>query len=101
MKSPGLELENEKQFRKISSITKEEMYEIWEIVWGYKFHHNGQIIQFEENDWLPKRFVMLSGVERLGIRVDGKVWADSDLIPHSFYYEKVEQWFIDNNFVVG
>jgi hypothetical protein len=70
--------------RPLSSMTEEEMKEIWKIIFHRDFVGNNIIWFNKESNSSAKRWVLSSGVERLGIEMTGHIWADSDL--HHFKY---------------
>lgn len=65
--------------RRLEDMTEEERKQIWQLIIGRSFPNTGDVRWFEENHSSAKRWVMMSGVERVGIEMTGKVWADSDL----------------------
>lgn len=52
----------------------------------------GSAIKFDKTDTSPARAVFYSGVERLGIYFDGRVWADSDLQRVELDQTKVQEY---------
>ena len=64
----------------ISKLTVQESAGLWDIVMPAKYRpFKGTPIRLVANNDTPERFVLMQGVERLGIHFDGHVWADSDL----------------------
>lgn len=83
--------------RHISSMTNEEMHELWANIFGREFN-NGRIHKLPAQGSLPARYVLCSGLERLGIEADGSVWYDSDLNPGRFNQHVVTLWLIRKKF---
>lgn len=86
--------------RPLSDMTKEERKELWKLVFNREFGVNGNI---QLRDHLPTpsgrtRWVLMSGVERLGIQFDGKVWYDSDLQHWNFSQHEVTRWLLSKHF---
>jgi len=67
------------QLLPLSDITEEEMKELWHIVFKRPFHPTGRILSSYLQDKKNPRWILMSGVERLGIQLNGDIWADSDL----------------------
>ena len=79
--------------RHISTLTPMEGAGLWEAVMPYGHKpFIGHAIHFEANDTAPERVVFMSGVERLGVRFDGKIWADSDLEPMELDNDKIVEY---------
>jgi hypothetical protein len=70
--------------RPLSDMTEEERSEIFKMVFGREFPSNGGIRFIEKTRIDPSRWVLSSGVDRLGIELDGTVWYDVDLHIHRF-----------------
>jgi hypothetical protein len=89
--------------RHLSSITKDEMKQLWTIVFNRPFGINGDIRFYDSlaKESKPKdisRWVLWSGVERLGIELDGKIWADSDLQHWRFNQHEVTRFLLSKHF---
>ena len=84
------------QFRKLSSMTEEEMKELYFFV--FKKHFVGDNITHRDIDKKDERWVLWSGVERLFIYKDGDVGADSDLHHYRVNPPKVMDWQIKKGF---
>jgi hypothetical protein len=85
--------------RPLSSMTDEEMKEIWQIVFGKAFRETGQIVWFDKEDRsTSKRWVLMSGVDRLGICLNGDVWADIDLFNYKFNPHSVTHYLLSRGF---
>jgi hypothetical protein len=76
--------------RRLSSMTEEERSELWSLVFGTKrSKFRGNTVWFpEETISSDPRWVLMQGVERFGIEMNGTVWADSDL--HAFKHNQHE-----------
>lgn len=71
--------------RRLEDLTDEEKKQIWLLIFGRPFRDNGSIRWIDKEDRTSaKRWVMSSGLERVGIEMSGQVWADSDLSIHKF-----------------
>jgi len=86
--------------RKIESISDDEKRELYFIVFGKTYPKENRITYHEGNNLVYARWVLMSGVERLGIEVNGDVWADSDLQKWKFNPSVVFRYFISNGFDV-
>lgn len=80
--------------RDISTLTPNEGAGLWDAVMppiaGKPFRGNS--FHFDADESTPERVCFMSGVERLGVRFDGKVWADSDLQPIELDQDKVRAY---------
>lgn len=81
--------------RDISTLTPIEGAELWNAVMPYPAHKPfiGSSHHFKAKVDVPERFVFMSGVERLGVQFDGKVWADSDLEKIDLNQIKIQKYF--------
>lgn len=88
--------------RQFSEITEAEMVELWELILAPIFgSFTGSIVEYkEDNRGLPRRRVLMQGVERLGVYDDGNVWADSDLEYISYDRRLIFDFFIDKGFYI-
>lgn len=85
--------------RRLSDMTEQEMKGIWEVIFQKTFHQNGTIRWIEKEDHSScKRWVMSSGVERVGIELSGRVWADSDLSNYKFNPHLVTHYLLKQGF---
>lgn len=85
--------------RPLASMTRYEMKDIWQLIFIRPFHENGNIIWFDKEDRRSdKRWVMMSGVERVGIEMNGNVWADSDLSHHKFNPNIITHYLLKKHF---
>lgn len=81
--------------RRMSSIRDEEKKEVYNVVFGRAFPNSGQIVWFDkEQHNAAKRWVLISGVDRLGIELTGDVWADCDLSNYKFSPHLVTLYFL-------
>lgn len=79
--------------RDISTISVEEGAQLWESVMPKAYcPFKGQAYKFKSNEKAPDRVVFQSGVERLGIYLNGHIWADSDLIPIDLDKNKIKDY---------
>lgn len=87
--------------RPLSDITKDELSILWSIVFTREF--NGVIHKHKANDtgrgtYAAERYVMSSGVERLGAEFDGNIWADSDLSVWRYNKHKTTAYLLSRSF---
>ena len=82
--------------RPLSDMTKEEMKELYLIVFNRKFL--GDNITHRDIGKKNERWVLWSGVERLFIYSDGDVGADSDLSHYRVHMPTVILWFLSKHF---
>lgn len=79
--------------RDISSITEIEASGLWDAVMpAYAKPFEGGVYRHKATDEAPERMVLMSGVERLGVYFNGKIWADSDMSPIKLDQEKVKEY---------
>ena len=84
--------------RPLESMTEEHRKELWQLIFKGRFTMEfiGQTIWIDKESLeSSKRWVMMSGVERLGIEMNGDVWADSDLHKWKFNPHEVTKFFTD------
>jgi hypothetical protein len=85
--------------RPLSSMTEEEMRAVWQIVFDKPFHASGRILWIDKEDRRSaKRWVLMSGVDRLGIEMTGTVWADIDLGTYKFNPNHVSHYLLSCGF---
>lgn len=85
--------------RRFEDITKEQMKAIWGLIFDRPFNENGRIDWFEKETFSAcKRWIMWSGVERVGIELNGKVWADSDLHNYKYNPHVVTHYLLQQQF---
>lgn len=87
--------------RPLSDITKDELSTLWSVVFTREF--NGVIHKHKANDtgrgsYAAERYVMSSGVERLGVEFDGNIWADSDLSVWRHNKHKITAYLLSKHF---
>lgn len=86
--------------RRLEDMTREDMAIIYAHIFNRPFPDSGRIVWFgKEERTAAKRYVMMSGVDRVGIEMNGYVWADCDLShvkfnPH-FIGHRLLQWGYD------
>ena len=79
--------------RDISTLTPEEGAGLWDAVMPFGVKpFRGEAYHFAATDDTPERVCFMSGVERLGVKFNGRVWADSDLRPLELNQEKVREY---------
>ena len=87
--------------RPISDMTEKERSDIWDIIFQKRFinKYSGRTVFIEksDNNKIP-RWVMNSGVERLGIQFDGDIWADSDLRKWDFNTHEITRYLLSRSF---
>lgn len=86
--------------RPIESMTEDERAAIWEIVFNRPFPQSGRtmIVDRETHSAHP-RWILMSGVERLGISFNGyDVWADSDLQHWKHNQHEITRYLLSKHF---
>jgi hypothetical protein len=97
--------------RRLEDMTRDDMKPIYAHIFSKPFPDSGRIVWLgKEERTAAKRFVMMSGVDRVGIEMTGYIWADCDLShvkfnPHLIAHYLLRQHFdlfnlIDNNLAV-
>lgn len=85
--------------RTTGSITLPEMKHIYSIVFKKPFHETGIVKFFPEKSLVSEpRWVLMTGVDRLGIEINGNVWADCDLHNLKHNQHLVTKWYLENWF---
>lgn len=80
--------------RHLSTINKQDCKELFELVFGREFPDNGGIVFIGKKTALQTpRFVLSSGVDRLGVQLNGEVWHDCDLHPYKFNQHLITDFF--------
>ena len=69
----------------LEDMTEEDMKEVFKLIFKRDFPESGNI-QFRPDTSLTSdpRWILWSGVDRVGIEISGDVWADCDLSKHKF-----------------
>lgn len=68
--------------RRLEDMAEEEMKEVFKIVFGRSFYEGWDIRFHEASNTTPsKRWVLSAEVDRICVQWDGKIWADSDMVP--------------------
>jgi len=83
------------ELRKISDITEIERKQLFNLVFGRAFPDNGGQVFIDKK---PSRWVLSSGLDRLGIQENGEVWYDCDLSPYKFNQHLVTLFFLEKHF---
>lgn len=81
--------------RHISTLTAPEGAGLWDAVmpdWAHKPFCGSAYIFSDDGD-KPARVCFMSGLERLGVTFNGRVWADSDLQTIELDADKVRAYF--------
>lgn len=85
--------------RRLEGMTEEERKTIWWVIFGRVFPDSGNVLWFEkETTSSCKRWCMMSGVERVGIEMNGNVWADSDLSNWKFNPHVITHYLLQQSF---
>lgn len=92
--------------RPISDMTDEERKELWRMIFSEGNHFNESALNYRGRTlWFDKkernsepRWVMMQGVERLGIEMNGHVWADCDLQHWKHNQHEVTLWLLGKGF---
>lgn len=85
--------------RRLEDMTEEQMAHIWQLIFNRPFHANGNIVWIDKEDRMScKRFVMMSGIERIGIEMNGNIWADCDLSHHKFGPNAITHYLLQEGF---
>lgn len=85
--------------RPLSDMSEEERKELWKYIFKREFNENGIIVfRKDRTTSTEPRYVMSSGLERLGIEMNGTIWADSDLSPFKHNQHEVTLWLLSKRF---
>lgn len=93
--------------RPITAMTEAERKELWRLIFSQGSFNELGLDFTGRTQWIDKRtynteprWVMMQGVERLGIEANGYIWADSDL--HHFKHNPnvTTHWLISKGFDV-
>lgn len=87
--------------RPLNSMTEEERAALWSVVFNgahwRKFTGSTRWIP-EQSLSSDPRWVLMQGVERLAIEMNGTVWADSDLHSYKHNQHEVTRWLLSKGF---
>lgn len=85
--------------RRLSSMTEEEKKDLFAFIFRRPFPDSGRILFFDKaTTQSDPRYVLMTGVERLGIEMNGTVWADSDLHNYKHNQHAVTAWMLKKGF---
>lgn len=85
--------------RRLEDMTRDDMKPIWQLITGRSFPDSGRVVWFDKEERTSaKRFVMMSGVDRVGIEMTGYVWADCDLSHIKFNPHFVSHYLLQRGF---
>lgn len=85
--------------RRLEDMTRDEMKAIWQLIVGRPFPESGKILWFDkETSTSCKRWCMMSGIDRVGIELNGNVWADCDLQHIKFNPHMVAHYLLQQTF---
>lgn len=71
--------------RRLEDMTRDDMKPIYAHIFKRPFPESGRIVWFDKEErTAAKRYVMMSGVGRVGIEMTGYIWADCDLSHEKF-----------------
>jgi hypothetical protein len=85
--------------RPLSDMTEEERKEIFALVFKREFPKSGSILFFPEiTTYAQARYVLWSGIDRLGIEAHGRVWADCDLHHYKHNQHEITRWLLARHF---
>ena len=85
--------------RPLSDITAYERAQLWRLIFDREFPDNGGVVFIDKKTSLQEpRWVLSSGLNRLGILLNGEVWYDNDMQPHKFNQHLVTLFYLKNRF---
>ncbi|HTH58284.1 MAG TPA: hypothetical protein VL728_19695 [Cyclobacteriaceae bacterium] len=92
--------------RHISDMTQEERKELWRLIFSFgnefnelALNYRGQTMFIDKTSYYERpRWLMQQGVERLGIEMDGTIWADCDLHHWRYNQHEVTKWLLSKGF---
>ncbi len=85
--------------RTISDITDDEKKDIYHIIFKKQFPPSGNIIwRSDKSITTDPRWMLLSGVDRVGIEMNGTVWADCDLHTYKYNQHFITAFLISKGF---
>lgn len=85
--------------KRITDITEEEMKGLWLLVFKKEFPQSGQMGFIKERTTLTEpRWILASGVSRMGIQMNGEVWADCDLHTWKHNQHEVTHYLISKGY---
>lgn len=80
----------------LSAITDEQKKKVYQLIFKRPFPDTGQIIfRDDKTRSSDPRFVLMTGVDRVGIELNGTVWADCDLSNVKFNQHIITKYFCD------
>lgn len=94
--------------RPLSDMTEVERKELWQLVFSQGHGKNfserakdftGSLRFIDEKTYYNvPRYIMMQGVERLGIESDGNIWADCDLHNWRHNQHETTRWLLSKGF---
>lgn len=86
--------------RPLSDMKEGERAALWDFIFkDRRYPFNGRTVWYQERTTSSEpRWVLMQGVERLGIEMNGTVWADSDLNNYKHNQHEVTRWFLSKGF---
>ncbi len=85
-------------FRPLSDITKYEVADMYQLIFKRPAPISFQLKNYAANETSAERVVSHSGVERVGVEFNGRIWADSDLHPYYFNTHRITAYLLSKHF---
>jgi hypothetical protein len=84
---------------KLSDMTDEQKKEIYFLIFKKPFHPAGRIKWFAKaNQYVEPRWVLMVGLDRMGIEMNGTVWADCDLNNLKYNQHEITRYLLLKHF---
>lgn len=85
--------------RPLSSMTKEEKKDIYKLIFGKEFPASGTIFYRPDKTLSSEpRYILTTGVDRVGIEMNGTVWADCDLQNYKHNQHEITLYLLSRHF---
>lgn len=85
--------------RPLSDITDEEKREVYKLIFNREFPKTGQIYwRADQSLTAEPRWILMTGVDRVGIEMNGTVWADCDLHHYKHNQHAITTYLLSMHF---
>jgi hypothetical protein len=85
--------------RRIEDMTDEEKKDVYALIFKKPFPDSGQIVwRADKTISSEPRWILMTGVDRVGIQMDGTVWADCDLHIYKHNQHEITTYLLSKHF---
>lgn len=85
------------RLRPLSDMMDDEKRAIYKLIFGKEY--KGEIQFYSDRTTLQEpRWLLWQGVDRVGIQLNGQIWADCDLHPYKFNQHEITHYLLKQGF---